>query len=118
MNNELNNNMEEAAVQTAEEVTAEPNQQEEYNQLLEALAEVKLKLALLLGGVAKEKLNEAAKLCEGFVSMGLTPEEAAEKAVQEYPHLKLNARELPKFAAQSGGSGDGFAAIRSIFAKR
>lgn len=90
----------------------------ECEALIEALAEAKIKLSLLLCGVDKNKLDEAAKLAAAFVAAGLSPEEAAEKAVTEYPHLKNTKRELPSFATQSGGSGDGFSAIRSIFAKR
>ena len=90
----------------------------ECEALIAALAEAKIKLSLLLCGVDKNKLDEAAKLAAAFVAAGLTPEDAAEKAVAEYPHLKLTKRDLPTFATQSGGSGDGFSAIRSIFAKR
>ena len=90
----------------------------ECEALIEALTEAKIKLTLLMCGVDKAKLEEGAKLAAVFAATGLTPEQAAEKAVAEYPHLKLTKRELPTFAAQSGGSGDGFSAIRSIFAKR
>ena len=77
-----------------------------------------MKLALLLCGAAKEKLADAAKLALGMVAAGMEPEEAAEQTIKEYPHLKLTAREVPVFAADTSGSSDGFAAIRSIFAKR
>ena len=90
----------------------------ECEALIEALAEAKIKVALLLGGVSKEKLEEAAKIAAVFAATGLSPEDAAAKAVAEYPQLKLVSREVPRFAAQTSGSGDGFSAIRSIFAKR
>ncbi|MBQ8196237.1 MAG: hypothetical protein IJZ47_12850 [Oscillospiraceae bacterium] len=90
----------------------------ECEALIEALAEAKIKVALLLNGVSKEKLEEAAKIAAVFAATGLSPEDAAAKAVAEYPHLKLVSREVPRFAAQTSGSGDGFSAIRSIFAKR
>lgn len=90
----------------------------ENEELKAALAEARLKLALLLCGAAKEKLEEGAQLAAGFCLMGMQPEDAAAKTVAEYPHLKLISREVPTFAAQSAGSGDGFSAIRSIFARR
>ncbi len=112
----MNENLNEIIEQQTE--PAEEAAVAECEALIEALAEAKIKLALLLCGTAKEKLEEGAKLAEAFVAAGLTPDEAAEKAVTEYPHLKLVTREVPKFAAQNSGSGDGFSAIRSIFAKR
>lgn len=105
----------------AEEPAAEeftPINGAEYEELKLALSEARLKLALLMCGTAKEKLEEGAKLAEGLCAAGLQPEEAAEQIVQAYPHLKLVTREVPRFAAQTAGSGDGFSAIRSIFAKR
>ncbi len=90
----------------------------ECDALIEALAEAKLKLALLMNGVAKQKLEEAAQLAAVFIAAGLAPEDAAAKTVLEYPHLRLLTKEMPRFSAQSGGSTDGFSSIRSIFAKR
>ncbi len=95
-----------------------PDMNAQLGELKAALREAKIKLALLLGGAAKEKLNEGERLAEGFCNMGLAPEEAAVKVMKEYPHLKLVAREIPTFATQNSGGGDGFAAIRSVFAKR
>ena len=100
------------------EATEEAAAVAECEALIEALMEAKLKLSLLMCGVDKNKLEEGARLAAAFAVAGLTPEEAAEKAVAEYPHLKLNRRELPSFAAQASGNSDGFSAIRSIFAKR
>ncbi|MBQ4165770.1 MAG: hypothetical protein IJD85_05545 [Oscillospiraceae bacterium] len=91
---------------------------EELQQLQEALIEARVKLALLMCGAAKSKLSEGEKLAAGFVAAGASPEEAAEAAVQSYPHLKLTEREVPTFAAATSGKSDGFAAIRGIFAKR
>ncbi|GEM_PF-4448339 len=91
---------------------------EELQQLQEALIEARIKLTLLMCGVAKSKLSEGEKLAAGFVAAGASPEEAAETAAQSYPHLKLTEREVPTFAAATSGKSDGFAAIRGIFAKR
>ncbi len=122
MNNEMNEQeialVEEVAIteeQQSEEHT--PENGAEYEELKAALLEAKIKLALLLCGAAKEKLDESTKLAYGLCNAGYPPEEAAIKVVEEYPHLKLVFRSIPTFAAQSGGTGDGFAAIRSIFAK-
>lgn len=87
-------------------------------ELAERLARVTVRLELLLAGADKERLEEGARLAEGFCRAGMTPAEAAALTVTEYPHLKAVRRELPHFSAQSGGSDDGFAAIRSIFAKK
>ncbi len=104
-----------ASEPAAEEFT--PVSGTEYEELKLALSEARLKLALLMCGTAKERLEEGAKLAEGLCAAGLQPEEAAEQIVKAYPHLKLVSREVPRFAAQTAGSGDGFSAIRSIFAK-
>ncbi|MBP1543471.1 MAG: hypothetical protein J6A16_05195, partial [Oscillospiraceae bacterium] len=113
------------AAAASEEIQDTPVQQEEftpgsaeYEELKKALTEARIKLALLLAGAAKEKLNEGAKLVELLCLSGMEPEEAAEKVVSEYPNLRLVTRQLPKFAAQTSGTSDGFAAIRSIFSKR
>lgn len=91
---------------------------EELQQLQEALVEARIKLALMMCGVAKSKLTEGEKLAAGLAAAGASPEEAAEAAVQSYPHLKLTEREIPTFAAATSGKSDSFAAIRGIFAKR
>lgn len=108
----------EAAPSLAEQIVEATAPDVEYNALKEALTEARTKLALLLCGVAKEKLSDGAKIALGLVAAGMEPETAAAKAVEEYPHLKLAVREVPKFAAQASGSSDGFAAIKSIFAKK
>lgn len=82
------------------------------------LFDAKTRLALLISGIAKEKLDESAALAAGICKTGKTPEEAAEEIVCNYPHLKAVQREMPKFAASGTGESDGFSAIRSIFAKR
>ncbi len=46
------------------------------------------------------------------------PEKAAETVLREYPHIRLAKRSIPQLSAESRGCGDGFAAIRGIFAKR
>lgn len=107
-----------AAPTLAEQIVEATAPDVEYKALKEALTEARTKLALLLCGTAKEKLSDGAKIALGLVSAGMEPETAAAKAVEEYPHLKLAVRDVPKFAAQTGGSGDGFAAIKSIFAKK
>lgn len=91
---------------------------EEAEELSAALLEANIKLALLLMGTAKEKLEAASKLAEGLCAAGRSPEEAAQEVITGYPHFRAVQREIPQLAAQSGGSDDGFAAIRSIFAKR
>ncbi|MBQ8171945.1 MAG: hypothetical protein IJZ95_08160 [Oscillospiraceae bacterium] len=114
----VQNVMPEAAPSLAEQIVEATAPDVEYKALKEALTEARTKLALLLCGVAKEKLSDGAKIALGLVAAGMEPETAAAKAVEEYPHLKLAVREVPKFAAQASGSGDGFAAIKSIFAKK
>ena len=42
----------------------------------------------------------------------------AAEVLEEYPHIKLERRSVPRISAESGGKGDGFAAIRGIFARR
>ena len=120
-----NNIIEESTVVTAEEQIAEPVEaieeveaSSDNSELIAALIEARVKLALLLGGTAKDKLDDAAKIALGLVGAGMEPEEAAAKAIEEYPHFKLATREVPVFAAQTKGSNDGYAAIKSIFAKR
>lgn len=82
------------------------------------LFEAKTRLALLLSGIAKEKLDEGTALAIGICKSGKTPEEAANEIANAYPHLKTVQRELPRFAVSGAGADDGFSAIRGIFAKR
>lgn len=98
-----------------ETVTTEDNAAEE---LRAALLEANVKLSLLLSGISKERLDEAAKLAYGLCAAGKTPEESAREVSAGYPHLKAVQREIPQLAAQSGGRNDGFSAIRSIFARK
>ena len=104
----------------AAEIPAEGQEEtvDETEELRAALLEANIKLALLLAGTAKEKLSEAAKLVEGLCALGKTPEDAAAEIIGGYPHLKAVQRELPQLSAQTGGADDGFALIRSIFARR
>lgn len=104
----------------AAEIAAEEQEEtaDETEELRAALLEANIKLALLLAGTAKEKLSEAAKLVEGLCALGKTPEDAAAEIIGGYPHLKAVQRELPQLSAQTGGADDGFALIRSIFARR
>lgn len=102
---------------TAEPV-GEPAAEQDATELTAALIEARVKLALLMCGAEREKLPEGAVLAMGLVAAGADPEEAAAKVITEYPHLKLKKREIPVFAAESRGSSDGFAAIKSIFARR
>lgn len=113
---------EEASEQEAEVIPEEAKQPEQDNEVLALrgeVAELKLRLALLAGGAAPEKLDEGVKLAAGILTaQGGEPESAAGAVLMEYPHIKLAKRSIPKLSAESSGSGDGFAAIRSIFAKR
>ena len=101
---------------------AEPEnevQDELLEQLRGEIVQLKIKLALLVGGAASAKLDEGIKLAEGILTAdGVTPEEAAAEVLEEYPHIKLESRSVPRISAESGGRGDGFAAIRGIFARR
>lgn len=98
--------------------TAE-NMEDKLSALRNEVAELKIKLALLSGGAAPEKLAEGVKLAAGMLSAeGAEPEDAAAKVLEEYPHIRLAKRSVPKLSAESGGKGDGFAAIRSIFARK
>lgn len=123
----MENNMIEQAEQLPVEalaVTEEPAAEQENTaekellELQEALCEAKTKLALLMCGASKAKISEAARLAQVLVASGAAPEEAAAAVLQDYPHLKLTTREVPSFAAAASGSGDGFSAIRNIFARK
>lgn len=97
-------------------------QAEQPDEILELRCEVtelKLRLALLAGGAAPEKLDEGVKLAAGIMAaQDEDAESAAGEVLLEYPHIKLARRTVPQFSAECSGKGDGFAAIRNIFAKR
>ena len=101
---------------------AEPEQSDggaELSALRMEVAELRLRLALMTGGAAPEKLDEAVRLAAGIMGADCgDPENTAQEVLSEYPHLKLTKRSIPHFSAESRGSADGFAAIRRIFAKR
>ena len=82
------------------------------------LSEAETKLALLLAGVAKEKLAEAVSLTTMLCKSGKSPEEAAAEIIAAYPHLKAVQREIPQFSAGSSGTNDGFSAVRRIFSAK
>ena len=90
----------------------------ELEELRAALKEAQIKAELLINGASRENLAQAAQLAQLLCDSGSTPAEAAREIIEKYPHLKLAKREIPQFAAQTSGSGDGFAAVRRIFAKR
>lgn len=110
---------EEELLQDAAAEAQEDNSAEIISLLRGEITDLKLRLALLSGGAASGKLGDGVRLAQGILGAGETsPEDAAAKILEEYPHLKLQQRSVPKLSAESGGKGDGFAAIRSIFAKR
>ena len=98
------------------------SQAEQPDEILELRCEVtelKIRLALLAGGAAPEKLDEGVKLAAGIMAaQDEDAESAAGEVLLEYPHIKLARRIVPQFSAECSGKGDGFAAIRNIFAKR
>lgn len=98
--------------------SAPDNAAEHIAELTARLTEVTIRLELLLAGADKERLEEGARLAAGLCGAGKTPAEAAAETVAEYPHLRAVQREIPQFSAQGGGRDDGFAAIRSIFARK
>ena len=101
------------------EQSADSVQPEEIQTLRAEVAELRIKLALLTGGAAPEKLDEGVKLAAGLMeSDGTEPDDAAAEVLREYPHIRLVKRSVPQFSAESRGSSDGFAAIRSIFARK
>lgn len=97
-------------------------QAEQPDEILELRCEVtelKIRLALLAGGAAPEKLDEGVKLAAGIMAaQDEDAESAAGEVLLEYPHIKLARRIVPQFSAECSGKGDGFAAIRNIFARR
>lgn len=125
MDNEMNEKEvdlpEDASVPEAEVIPeeAQSEQENEIALLRGEIAELKLRLTLLSAGASPEKLDEGVKLAAGILAaQGGEPETAAGAVLREYPHIKLANRTIPRFSAESGGKGDGFAAIRSIFSKR
>lgn len=101
------------------EQSADSVQPEEIQTLRAEVAELRTKLALLTGGAAPEKLDEGVKLAAGLMEAdGTEPDDAAAEVLREYPHIRLVKRSVPQFSAESRGSSDGFAAIRSIFARK
>ena len=97
----------------------ENNQAEEIKALQGEVAMLKIKLALLTGGASPEKLDEGVKLAAGLMAAeDAGPETAVQEVLREYPHIRLAKRSIPQFSAESRGSSDGFAAIRSIFARK
>lgn len=97
----------------------ENNQAEEIKALQGEVAMLKIKLALLTGGASPEKLDEGVKLAAGLMAAeDADPETAVQEVLREYPHIRLAKRSIPQFSAESRGSSDGFAAIRSIFARK
>lgn len=124
-----NENVEQVQQLTAEQVSPEvtgengadnsTEQDEEIKALRDELMQLKLRLALLSAGAAPERLEEGMKLAAGIMTSGeMSPEEAAAKVLSEYPHIKLAKRGIPQLSAESSGCGDGFAAIRNIFARK
>lgn len=104
---------------SGEEQSADSVQPEEIQTLRAEVAELRIKLALLTGGAAPEKLDEGVKLAAGLMEAdGTEPDDAAAEVLREYPHIRLVKRSVPQFSAESRGSSDGFAAIRSIFARK
>ena len=100
-------------------LAAQVNEQSaKIEELNQQLSDAKTRLALLLSGIAQEKLDESAALAAGLCSAGRSPEAAAKEIADAYPHLKAVKHEMPRFAASGSGVDDGFSAVRRIFAKR
>lgn len=109
----------EQADEITEPDTTEGVLPEEVQDLRAEVAELRLRLALLTGGAVPEKLDEGVKLAAGLMEAdGAEPDDAAAEVLREYPHIRLVKRSVPQFSAESRGSFDGFAAIRSIFARK
>ena len=115
---EQKQNAEQKSEQKTEQESANTADLKRIEELSEKLSDTEIRLQLLLAGIAKEKLSEGAELARGICKAGKTPEEAAREIAEAYPHLRSVRREVPKFSTSGSGEGDGFAAIRSIFAKR
>ncbi len=109
---------EQTAEQNAEQKPETSPEAKRIEELSEKLSDAETKLYLLLAGIAKEKLPEATRLFRLMSKEGRTPEEAAQLIAESYPYLRSVRHEVPRFSASGSGDGDGFTAIRSIFAKR
>ena len=108
--------IQEESAEVQEQADAQPD---ELVALRCEVAELKLRLALLAGGAAPEKLDEGVKLAAGIMAAcNGDADSAAGEVLVEYPHIRLTKRAVPQFSAECSGRGDGFAAIRNIFAKR
>jgi len=96
-------------------------QQSEIEALHAQVDELRLKLALLIGGASPERLDEGMRLAESIKAAaadeGLTYDDAANEVLREYPHIRLSRRTIPRFSAEGTVREDGFAAIRGIFAR-
>lgn len=99
-------------------VGSAPDAEERIAELTARLTEVTIRLELLMAGADKERLDEGARLAAGLCGAGMAPADAAAEVVAEYPHIRAVQREIPQLSVQGGGRDDGFAAIRSIFAKK
>lgn len=88
---------------------------EETIMLRDSLTAEKIKVALLIAGVAAEKLDEASALAVGLLGSGKPIEDSVTEVIDAYPHLRAVKCEIPQFAAASSGGNDGFSAIRRIF---
>lgn len=82
------------------------------------LFDMKTRLSLLMAGIAKEKLDESAKLAAAICKSGKTADEAAAEIASAYPHLRAVKRDIPQFSVSALGEDDGFSAVRGIFSKR
>lgn len=108
-----------AAAHKAEDSAGETQKLLESISALETeLVKERIRVKLLTLDILPEKLEDGAAMAYGLCAAGKTPDDAAEEIMAAYPHLKVVRRELPQFAAESAGSGDGFSAIRRIFAAR
>lgn len=117
---ELEAHSEIAAVTAEQQAAAEQStlSAREEAELRAALTEARIKLALLVGGASRERLQQAATLAHALVRDGADPETAAEAVLSECPRFRLTEREVPTFATAAGGKADGLSALRSIFAAR
>ena len=70
---------------------------EQIAELTARLAEVTIRLELLLAGADKERLEEGARLAAGLCGTGMPPAEAAAEIVAEYPHLRAPDSEPAKW---------------------
>ncbi len=114
--------MNEKPKENEKDIKAEAAQNDEQNRQAEELSvrlfDAEVRLALLMAGIAKEKLEESAAIAAGICKSGKSPEEAAKEIVNAYPHLKAVRRDMPCFSASGVSENDGFSVIRGIFAKR